>query len=311
MFRTSYNRAVLRIRISTITPLRIGAGDVGLDPTAADLTCVRTRHARHGTTVYIPGSSLRGVIRAAAEASVRGKRFVEDRIGACEDPLEPKDERKSCSARHGNGSAADSRSIYKGHCLACRLFGSLAIKSRVSLRDLFPWSDDEQAPAELAPGGTNQISSNRLELRHGVSIDRILGSVKHGPFEQELVPAGIAFFGDVALENYQIWQLGLLAAAFDELNCGIAQLGSSKSRGLGVVTATVEEILHEQAGRGRQPCGVAELATTEERDTYGLLPEVMLPACDGVRRGLSTRFVVRDQAAAWLTAGRTALELLQ
>lgn len=309
MFRRSYNRAALRVRLTTVTPLRIGAGELGLDPSGADLTCVRTRHAAHGTTVYIPGSSLKGVVRAAAEASVRGQRFA-GRVGACDDPLDHKDARRSCGARHQDGSNTPTHDIYRDHCLACRLFGSLAIKGRASLRDLFPWSDDPGAGAAFAPGGDNQISANRLELRHGVAIDRILGSVKHGPFDQELVPAGVAFFGDIALENYQVWQLGLLAAAFDQLNGGIAQLGSSKSRGLGVVTATVEEIVHDQAGRGSQPCGVAALATPEEREAYGLLTEPALSAGDGVRHGLATRFVVRDQAAAWLATGRDALGAL-
>lgn len=32
MFRKSYNRAVLRLRLKTQTPLLIRAGDAGLDP---------------------------------------------------------------------------------------------------------------------------------------------------------------------------------------------------------------------------------------------------------------------------------------
>jgi CRISPR-associated RAMP protein (TIGR02581 family) len=310
MFRRSYNRAALRIRITTVTPLRIGAGELSLDPSGADLTCVRTRHAAHGTTVYIPGSSLKGVVRAAAEASLRGQRLAGGQLGACDDPLDQKDERKSCGARRYNGSDPPTHVIHRDHCLSCRLFGTQQIKGRASLRDLFPWSDDPQVGSALSPGGDNHIHANRLELRHGVAIDRILGSVKHGPFDQELVPAGIAFFGDIALENYQVWQLGLLATAFDQLNDGIAQLGSSKSRGLGVVSAVVEQIAHEQAGRVAQPCGVAALASPEERKEYGLLPETALPASDGEPRGLATRFVVRNQAAAWLAAGRNALEAL-
>jgi CRISPR-associated RAMP protein (TIGR02581 family) len=312
MFRRSYNRAAMRIRITTVTPLRIGAGGLSLDPSGADLTCVRTRHATHGTTVYIPGSSLKGVVRAAAEASVRGQRLAGGQVGACDDPLEHKDERKSCGARHQQGAEPPTHVIHRDHCLTCRLFGSQQIKGRVSPRDLFPWSDDPRAGSALSPGGDNHVNANRLELRHGVAIDRILGSVKQGqgPFDHELVPAGVAFFGDIALENYQVWQLGLLATAFDQLNDGIAQLGSSKSRGLGVVAVAVEEIVHEQAGRGAQPCGVAALASPEEREAYGLLPETVLPASAGEPRGLATRFVIRDQAPAWLAAGRAALEAL-
>lgn len=308
MYRRSYNRAVLRARITTVTPLRIGAGDISLDPSGADLTCVRTHHAVHGTTVYIPGSSLKGVIRAAAEASVRGQRFA-GRTGACDDPLDPS---KSCIARLSSNSRATAKDtptheIYKAHCLACRLFGSQQLKGRASLRDLFPWSDDPGVDAAFAPCGKNQVSANRLELRHGVAIDRILGSVKHGPFDQELVPAGIAFFGELALENYQLWQLGLLAVAFDQLNSGIAQLGSGKSRGLGVVRIVIEEIIHEQAGRESHPCGVGALATPEECKAYDLSAEPTLPAVEGVPHGLATRFIVRGDAEAWLAAAHNAL----
>jgi len=303
MFRISYNRAVLRVCIETVTPLRIGAGDIGLDPTGADLTCVRTRHGRYGTTVYIPGSSLKGVVRAAAETSVRGRRFA-GILGACDDPL---DNRQSCGGKYQSDSDTSTHTIHAEHCLACRLFGSQAMKGRASVRDLFPWSDDVPDGTRYAPGGDNHTSANRLELRHGVAIDRLVGSVKHGPFEQELVPAGVSFFGDIALENYQVWQLGLLAEAFDQLDNGLAQLGSSKSRGLGVARVTVARILHEQAGRRGQPCGIGDLATPEQRKAYGLLAEAPLPSGDGIPHGLAMRFDLREQSAAWLTAGRAAL----
>lgn len=306
MFRKSYNRAVLRIRIDTVTPLRIGAGDIGLDPTAADLTCVRTHHAQHGGTVYIPGSSLKGVVRAAAEACLRGQTLGGGVLGACDNPLDHK--RDSCSAL--NEKAAESHTLYKSHCLACRLFGSLAIRGRASTRDLFPWSDDAAPGDRLAPRGENHTNANRLELRHGVAIDRILGSVKHGPFDQELVPAGVAFFGDISLENYQVWMLGLLGEAFDQLNQGFAQLGSSTSRGLGVVTLTLERLVHEQAGRHARPHGVGHLAPANERTAYGLIPERDLPAAEGQPRGLAMRFDV-PSPAAWLVAGRAALEALR
>ncbi|HEX7843722.1 MAG TPA: CRISPR-associated RAMP protein Csx7 [Kofleriaceae bacterium] len=308
MFRKSYNRAVLRVRVDTVTPLRIGAGDIGLDPSGADLTCVRTRHGTHGTTVYIPGSSLKGVVRAAAEAAVRGQKLAGGVIGACDDPLDHRD--RSCGGRYQNDSETATHAIHKAHCLACRLFGSQAIKGRASIRDLFPWSDDAGPGDRLGSGGDNHTTANRLELRHGVAIDRILGSVKHGPFDQELVPAGVSFFGDIALENYQAWQLGLLAEAFDQLNSGNAQLGSSKSRGLGVVKVTVERILHEQAGRRPRPCGVGELATPDEGKAYGLVAEGSLPPAEGSPHGLAMRFDVREGSTAWLTAGRAALGAL-
>lgn len=307
MFRKSYNRAVLRIRVETVTPLLIRAADAGLDPTAVDLTPVRTRHGRHGLTVYIPGTSLKGVLRAAAEARVRGRDFgpVD---GACEDPLAHNGASCSAAGNRRKQDKAGTAAVHGAHCLACRLFGSLAMKGRASVRDLLPWSP-APASAASAPRGDNHARANELELRHGVSIDRILGSVRNGPFDQELVPAGVSFWGEVALENYQVWQLGLLAQAFDEVNDGIAQLGSSKSRGLGAAQVKVESILHEQAGAaGDMPRGVGALAPAAEQDAYGLLPEVDLPASAGTPRGLAVRFEVdEDQARSWLDAGRSAL----
>lgn len=320
MFEKSYNRAVVRLRIETVTPLLIRAGDAGLDPTAAELSCVRTRHAKRGSTVYIPGSSLKGVLRSAAEAAVRGRRFAAKAgdpptiHGAC-DPLS---QDASCAGSvnrerrsRGRGQEPSSAEVHRLHCLACRLFGSLAMKGRASVRDLFPW--DERGSEEGA-SDENARRANTLERRHGVSINRMSGSVDNGPWEQEMVPAGVAFWGEIALENYQAWQLGFLAQAFDEVNEGFAQLGSTKSRGLGVATIEILSILHEQkASSAGKPAGVGQLASNTEVAAYGLLPERALPACDPKPHGLAQRFAVMgaESTGAWAKAGLDALEALR
>ncbi|MCY1071206.1 RAMP superfamily CRISPR-associated protein [Nannocystis sp. RBIL2] len=308
MFKRSYNRAILRIELRTVSPLLIKAGDSGLGPTAAQLACVRTRHADAGveTTVYIPGSSLRGVVRAAAEASLAGKTFVNHHgpVDGYRDPFD------TASGRSiAGGPPPPTAEIHRSHPLTMRLFGSTSLKSRCSIRDLFPWSP---GTARISQADTF-TQANRTELRNNVAIDRVLGSVKHGPWDAELVPAGVSFWGDLALENYEVWQLGLLARAFDELNDGFAQLGSGKSRGLGVVRLTVTTLVHEQAARaGARPHGVAHLADAETRRAYDLFsePPDALPIADGEPRGLHRRFTVTD-AAPWLDAGRRALAPLE
>lgn len=316
MFKKSYNRAVLGISIETLTPLRIGAGDAGLDPTSAELACVRTHHGRLGSTVYIPGSSLKGVLRSAAEATVRGGAYVSGVQGAC-DPL---DRNQSCSAKRtdrdlsGNRTPIPSHEIYRQQCLACRLFGSLRIKGRAAVRDLYPWKEGPETDPAFQPGGTNFSRANQLERRNSVSINRITGGVKNGPFEQELVPAGISFFGEIALENYQVWQLGLLEQAFGELNEGFAQLGASTSRGLGLVRLSVESILHEQAlTTALEPVGVGLLVSKQEQQDYGLLPERQMVGKSGEIRGLSRRFCVTDRSDtdAWRAAALSALQALR
>ena len=138
MFKHTLNRAVVRLRFETVSPLLIRAGDTGLDPARADLSCVRTRHATLGTTVYIPGSSAKGVIRSAAEALIRG-------LGpkmAC-DPL---DHRSNCVASLDR--KLPTAALHAGHCLACRLFGSTRLRGRCAIRDLFPFAPGEAVAGE-------------------------------------------------------------------------------------------------------------------------------------------------------------------
>ncbi len=305
MFRKSYNRALLRIKLTTVTPLLIRAGDTGLSPTASDLSCVRTRHGMHGKTVYVPGSSLKGVLRQTAEASLRSR----DK-GAC-NPLE----HKICCS----GIIRDKKQnpppekIYASHCLACRTFGSMALKGRAAVRDLFPWDDGSEEL--LTKTEENRRLANAVEVRHSVAIDRMTGSVKHGPFDQEVVPAGVSFWGEIALENFQMWQLGLLIYALDEMNAGFACLGSSTTRGLGEVRTAIGSIVHEQSASDSltQPAGVGVLASEGEKKAYCLFSEGPLPVDDpAVARGLFNRFTVADQARinAWRDGALESLRCL-
>lgn len=299
MFKKSYNRAIVQLEIETVSPLLIRAGDTGLDPSASDLAAVRTTHPRWGSRPYVPGSSMKGTLRSAAEASVRGHRLGGSVDGAC-DTLGA----DSCGGRYQK--LVKDPVLHKEHCASCRAFGSTAMKGRVSIRDLFPWTDDEKVSRK------NVEAALHVETRHGVAINRISGGVQHGPFDQELVPTGVRFFGDVGLDNYQVWQLGLLAAGLDELNEGFARLGSSKSRGLGGVRARVTKIIHEQTltAPGR-PLDVSALAG-REGEAYGLMKAGALPEAKGGSHGLRRRFIIEGEQAtrAWLEAGLEALSEL-
>lgn len=306
MFKRTFNRGLFELRIETRTPLLIRAGDPGLEP-GPDLACVRTRHARLGPTVYIPGSSLKGVVRSAAEAFVRGQT-----LGGVEGACDPFDRETSCSARaertRRQSDRVETAAIHREHCLACRTFGSTSMKGRASIRDHYP-IDPRQAD-----GGETFTLANLTEGRHGVAINRISGAAERGAlYDMEVVPAGSVFFGDIALENYQAWQLGLVVAALDELNDGFAQLGSAKSRGLGVVAVTVTRILHEQPTRaGSAPVGVGGMVEPAEADGYGLLREGDLGSGKGDARGLSTRFEYSEAQAvgAFLEAARAGLRAI-
>lgn len=314
MFRKNYNRAVLQVRLETQGPLLIRAGDSGLNPVAADLACVRTQHAVHGLTVYVPGSSLKGVLRSGIEARLRPFTFGDNREGSC-NPLE---QNKGCSDRQLRD--LKSADVHARNCLACRTFGSLSMQGRASIRDLFPWSKDENLV--LGANRENAARANKVEVRHNVSINRISNAAQSGSlFDMEVIPPGVVFHGEIALQNYQAWQLGLIALAREEFNDGVALLGSTKSRGFGAVKMDIVSILHEQVaqpgkgaanGAASSPLGVGSLATAEEVREYGLLKEVALPSSIAEIRGLSTRYHVKDDAQIqrWLEVGMEAVGVL-
>lgn len=267
-----YNQAMLDIVVKPDGPILIKASD-NLDATKPDMQFTRLR-TPSGDTVYLPGSSLKGVIRSCAERLLRTQRIV-----AC-DPLAMKreDREKCCAAvyagyrqhRHNDDhrpfewpqhlatlvcyldtlAQVAKRQLpeklhYSGHCHACRTFGSTDLASRVLLSDAFPWEVDSKP--EDRPKKVKEVEKY-LQVRPGIGIDRKKGTVKGGAvFDLEVLTGG-EFHTRIVLRNYQLWQLGLLLHVFDDLNSGAQKLGFGKTRGLGKVTVEVTRLTVKQYG---------------------------------------------------------------
>ena len=72
--------------------------------------------------------------------------------------------------------------------------------------------------------------------------DRLTGGASHGAkFELEVVSTGVSFETTIHLRNFEIWQLGLLFIVLQDLRDELIHIGSGRSRGLGKVTATVND----------------------------------------------------------------------
>ncbi len=149
---------------------------------------------------FLPGSSLKGVLRSGAEALLRS-------LG-----------RAACETR-------------SDRCLACLTFGSTQGAAVVLVEDGLPW------PSEATPEERTQ-ALERLErartVRTSVAIDRQAGAVAHGPFDYEAL-VQTSFFPTVRLRNPAPWQAGLVAAALALLDDGYIRIGGMTSRGLGRV----------------------------------------------------------------------------
>lgn len=220
MHKRFVNHCTLDLTIIPDGPILIKSGREGADPTKPQMEFVETYHAG-GRTIYLPGSSLKGAIRAHAERIVRtvgDDRKPEDpnRIWASNPLLtndydylnDPNDPKKKLPAP----------AIYKESSFTDQIFGNIAIASRLRIQDAYP---DTSVPV-------------KIEERNGVAIDRVFGSVAHGPFDYQVCTDG-AFKTKIHLKNFSLAQLGLIALVLRDLDAGWFGIGFAKSRGLGIV----------------------------------------------------------------------------
>lgn len=280
-------RVRVRFSLRTSTPLRVGSPGAGAG--WPELRCARTRLAGQ-PTVYLPGASLRGALRAVAAR----------RLG--------------CRCVEGAPSQAS--------CLVCRTFGHGGLRGRVAVPDLLPvspaeWLDALEAQARFgeAHGAEVPLDFEGAELVRANGVDLALepGVPGAGAVAGEVVPAWSTFWGEVVLQGYQAWQLGLLALGLRALDRGEARLGGGRSRGRGRVTVRVQSLRHEQplhAGDGA-PRLWGELATPAEAARLGLRAERGMPEHAGYVVGLTRRFDLDAEAAAgWLDAAVASLGAL-
>lgn len=224
----------------TRTALHIGAGGSG-DALGTDSPVVRTAAG----APYIPGSSLKGVLRSAAEALLRGGPFQETRLrywtcdvvagrdSVCVSHERVEKLREEIAQRARTESREPGRrelaeAVWAESCAICRLFGSLALASRVRF-------------ADLPVRGEVPL----FEMRNGVGIDRDKELAAPGVlYDFEAVPPETAFELRVTVDNPTDEEVGLLLYLFGELDAGHLALGGKTSRGLGrvgVAWETIEE----------------------------------------------------------------------
>jgi CRISPR/Cas system CSM-associated protein Csm3 (group 7 of RAMP superfamily) len=248
MHKRLLNEAVLELTIKPEGPILVKAGDTGADPTRPDMEFVRTW--RDGErTVYLPGPSLKGVLRSHCERIVR----TMNETASCN----PVDEDKSCVGLRGLEQKHDGPHVHSRSCFICQMFGNTTLAGHVRTADAYPPDPDKI----------------RTEERNGVAIDRVFGSVAHGPFQMEVLTEG-DFKTTLSIRNFTIAQLGLLALALRDVKLGRVGLGFGKSRGLGHVTLDWGDLTlryHREPEDATMLVGAADLLDEEEAREYGYL----------------------------------------
>lgn len=228
MWNTFENRLVITAQLQAETGLRVGSGgDESAQPTASDLPVLLGADDRP----YIPGSSLRGVIRSQIERIVR---TLEPAAGNGHGACDPTDESTWCipnqdmdalrdemrRRRQQNGQDVDrwfAGEIWNRACRVCRVFGNTWFASRVRIADL-PLDQSDLLPT--------------IERRDGVAIHRDKETVQH-KYDFETVAAGTTFALRITAENLNPAERGLVWLGLQELDEGHILVGGFKGRGLG------------------------------------------------------------------------------
>jgi CRISPR-associated RAMP protein (TIGR02581 family) len=269
MLKQLLNEGVIDLVIEVDGPILIKSGhDTVRGP---NMAFVKTW--RNGSEeVYLPGSSLKGVLRSHAERITRTLQpaaacdpFVDiDKSRAEPDRLEMlycghrfkqrekwrKNERNEYPRQQAEEKVFTEKftkrplppetfraeltnpELYAYSCPICRLFGSTYYGGRLATADAYA--------VDGAP---------RPEQRDGVGIDRFTGGAANGAkFNFEVITQG-RFETSLHLRNFELWQLGLVGFLLEDLKAGLIRVGMGKSRGLGKVKGQVTGVRLDFLGR--------------------------------------------------------------
>ncbi|MCD8487753.1 MAG: RAMP superfamily CRISPR-associated protein [Desertifilum sp.] len=250
MHKRFVNHCTINLTISPCGPILIKSGKEGADPTKPDMEFVETYH-QGGRSIYLPGSSLKGAIRAHAERIVRT-------VGSDRRPNNPEKLWASNPLNLNDykylENISDPQQIYRLSSFTDRMFGSVEIASRVRIEDAYP-VDRTQL---------------KIEERNGVAIDRVFGSVAVGPFNYQVCTAG-EFRTKIHLKNFSLAQLGLIGLVLRDLNEGWFGLGFAKSRGMGLVEVKLNSAVVQYPGCVVENKQIVAIGSSEKWNHTALL----------------------------------------
>ena len=289
MLRNWMCQADATIEIEPIDPVLVKSGYATLD--GADMVPVST--FLNGKRVhYLPGTSLKGVLRSHFERIARTLRpgsvclpyYDEKKKRNVSVPVEAERKSYGCGYRSRDGNDTDA--AYADSCAACRLFGSLKFAGRFSIGDAYPLAD--HLPV--------------VESRNGVVIDRFTGGTVGGKLFDLQALVGGKFEAKIRITNFELWQLAGLKLLLDDLEDELIAVGSGRSRGLGRVRGSVKEFCLtylRTATASDSLAGIGQFAAQQEREAYRLhewAPESPITLPTGTARGLRQQY---DLNADW------------
>lgn len=335
MFRAAYNRAAISVRLAPMTPVSV-SDRANEDPSRPEAALPRMLSAS-GETPFLPAATIRGALRAAcAQVLRKGSIYV----------CMAADEKASCSGfyaelrrrmRRGEENAgegvpagmmnavlalrqAPERMPYAAGCPACRTFGSTQQAGKIFVSDGLPFPCEPQQDVD-GRYGQGSKRGRLVETRAAAGPDRR----QEGPPAFMEVMAGGFVEAEITIENFEVWQLCIVAAGLRVVSEGIVRIGSGGRRGMGRVAVKFTGFEAVQRGplRGAGSiAGVGEVRRAGPRPGPAegdrisaaalgkVAPEGSDEPADFSRRidGIEERFIAREGKAEEFLAGRLLQE---
>lgn len=271
MLKRMINRAVIEITIEPVDPMLIKSGQATVG--GVDMAFVRTYRRGGDAEPFIPGSSLKGVVRSYAEKICRSLR--ENPVPVCMPYLKPGKElngekgQASCGLRiakyldQNDLKSIPTSDVYRLSCPTCRIFGSHHFIGRFGISDGLLTDEFRESRKAI------------FEIRDGVAIDRLTGGpVPKAKYDLEVLTRA-QFGARIEIRNFERWQLGLIALVLRDMIDGLIRIGMGKSRGLGRIKAGVKGFTLTSHGREMTHLsGLSSLCSKDECDRYGLFTEI-------------------------------------
>jgi CRISPR-associated protein Csm3 len=207
------NQWEISAKLNLVTPFRIGggqnAGEYSLSQTPVLLSYdASTQRA----FPYIPGSSLKGVLRSSLERIIRTF-----------------NEKEACIAVRGKNASRETKFLC-GNCVVCSIFGSMEAGPKIHVRDS-QLTRDMNFGEIVEERPHCKTDFDKVNGYYKVRIEK--GKPKTDLRNEEIVASGTSFDVNIILDNATEDEVGLILLALEEFNAKRCYIGGSVSRGNG------------------------------------------------------------------------------
>lgn len=227
-FDTFKDRWQITAKLSLITPLRIGGGqNAGAYSMSQTPVLLSYDNSTDTAEPYIPGSSLKGVLRSNVERIIR----TFNNNYACIGVGDKKKEMVLCG---------DEK------CMTCSIFGSQKSGASIRVQDAhLSSSTGKTGLLEDRPHCATSYRINRNTELYEIVVDK-KKKPKTGLRTEEVVVKNTSFDITINLDNATEQDVGMIVLALNEFNNRRCYLGGGASRGYGFADVSRLNVTHKE-----------------------------------------------------------------